>query len=121
MLKATTDVIRLALLHDIRRHERALDHLNGHTLATTKAGDGHRADMSDLRAALADLDAEEVRVDAVAALLAVVVDWADRPQGHFTGREAEVFARLLDAYGRSTSAAVFLQTHRPDRPLTRSA
>lgn len=112
MTPATLDVIRLALVHDIHRHQRALDGLNGKTQATAKAGEDHRNAISDLQAAIADLDLEDTRVEAVGALIAMLVTWTDAgPQGHFTCFEADLFADVLRAYGRSTSAAVFIEVH----------
>lgn len=112
MLKGTVDVIRLALMHDIRRHTQALDALAGKTKATAHAEEDHRNSISDLRAALDDLEAEEHRVDAVAELVKLLSSWTvDGPQGHFTCWEAEVFANVLRRYGHSTGAAVFLEGH----------
>jgi hypothetical protein len=112
MLKGTVDVIRLALMHDIRRHQRALDSLSGANESTARAAEAHRNDMSDLRAALDDLETEERRVDAVAELVKLLCDWTvDGPQGHFTCLEADVFAAVMTAYGHSTAAAVFLEGH----------
>jgi hypothetical protein len=112
MLKGTIDVIRLALVHDIRRNQRALDALKGGADATVKAGEVHRNAIADLRAALDDLELEEPRVEAVSALLGLLADWSDHgPQGHFTCLEADLFAEVLRAYGRSTSAVVFLGRH----------
>lgn len=112
MTPATLDVIRLALVHDIHRHQKALDNLSGRTQATAKAGQDHRNAISDLQAAVADLDLEDTRMEAVGAMVAMLADWATHgPQVHFTCLESDLFAAVLSAYGRSTSAAVFRDRH----------
>lgn len=108
MTPATLAVVRGALNHDIHRHQKALDQLYG----TTKTGENHRKAIFDLQTAVAELDTEDTRIEAVGALVALLVTWTDAgPQGHFTCFEADVLASVLGAYGDSTSAGVFIEVH----------
>lgn len=113
MTPSTTDIIREALHAQVRVRLQAIDRLNGRTQATIKARSDHSDAVEDMQAALAELDTEARRSTAVSAVINTLVSWcsSDGPQGHFTCGEADPFAELLRAYGRSTSAAAFLEVH----------
>lgn len=121
MTPSTIDIVRDALRAQVKVHQQALDRLAGKTRATTNARKTHRDAIADLRAALAELEEEGRRSTAVFRLINVLVDRDNLgPQSSFTSVEADAFAELLRAFGRSTAAAVFLEVQANTAPGVRA-
>lgn len=99
---------RALIARQMTRHRNAID-----MVKCVAAKERHRLAIEELREVLADLDADVRQAEATYDVLNLLIAWEGKgPREHMGVAEAKVFGRLLTAFGRSTSAAVFMDGHR---------